>query len=122
MMSRQTDVIAFLQDLDGGVFIEKLGSVLSEVGGAVIDHEKVGKVSIDFDLSRIGSSYQVQIKHKLFYKRPTSRGDVSENNTTITPMFVGEAGKLSLFMDKQDQMFGKKGEVIDTETGEIKNG
>lgn len=35
-----TNVTQVFADLDGGVFIEKLAHILSDVAGAVTDHEK----------------------------------------------------------------------------------
>lgn len=107
-----TNTSEFINDLDGGVFEQKLGHVLSEVAAGVIDHNVQGKVVITLDLKRIGKSYQVEIKHKLSYKKPTSKGDISENNTTITPMYVGDGGKLSLFPEGQEQLFTKRDEAV----------
>jgi len=102
-----TNVSTFFADLDAGVFEEKLSRVLSEVAGAVIDHDRQGEVTIKLTLKRIGNSHQVSIKHKLTYKRPTSKGSVVEDNTTETPMHVGTRGRLSLFPEDQTDMFGK---------------
>lgn len=115
----QTDVTELLNDLDAGVFAEKLGKALSEVAAAVIDHDKKGTVTIQLDMKRIGNSYQVAIAHKLAFTRPTSKGKVSEENSTETPMHVGKGGRLTLFHESQKQMFTKTGEV-DESTGEIK--
>lgn len=106
-----TDTTNFINDLDGGVFEQKLGRVLSEVAAGVIDHTKKGQVNITLDIERIGNSHQVKVKHKLSYKKPTSKGDASENETTTTPMYVGDGGKLTLFPEGQTQMFTKKGDV-----------
>lgn len=114
-----TDVSEMFDDLDGGVFAEKLSKALSDVAAGVIDHDKAGKVTITLDMKRIGSSYQVAVNHKLAYTRPTAKGKVSEENTTQTPMHVGKGGALTLFPEGQGQMFTKKGEV-DKSTGEIK--
>ena len=35
---RDTDVNQFLEDLDGGVFIQKLARAISEVDGGVVDN------------------------------------------------------------------------------------
>ena len=107
----QTDVSEMFADLDGGTFEERLGRVLSEVAGAVIDNGRAGEVNVKLSLKRIGTSYQVQIDHKLSYKRPTPKGTVAEDSTSSTPMYVGTGGKLSFFPENQGQMFGKKGEV-----------
>lgn len=100
-MNTDTDVTQFISDLDGGVLEQKLAHILSDVGAAVIDNDRAGKVSITFDLKRIGNSYQVEIKHKLAYTKPTAKGDISENNTTSTPMHVGIGGRLTLFPESQ---------------------
>lgn len=122
----KTDVESFLQDLDGGVFSETLGLILSDVGGAVIDHGKKGKVVIELDLKQIASSHQVAVSHTIRYERPTKRGSVKENATSATPMYVGSGGKMTFFPEKQGQMFNKEGNVaqgkerfpVDPETGE----
>lgn len=106
-----TKVSEMIADLDGGTFEERLGRVLSEVAGAVIDNGRAGEVNVKFSLKRIGNSYQVQIDHKLAYKRPTSRGTVAEDSISSTPMYVGKGGALSFFPEGQGQMFDKKGRV-----------
>lgn len=104
-----TNVSQFFSDLDAGVFEEKLSRVLSEVAAAVIDHDRQGEVTVKLTLKRIGNSHQVGIKHKLHYKRPTAKGQVTEDNTTETPMYVGTRGRLSLFPENQTEMFTKEG-------------
>lgn len=105
-----TKVGKFIEDLDGGVFEEKLSQILSDVAGAVIDQGKLGKVDISFTIKQIGNSHQVQIDHTLKYKRPTSRGSMSEDNTTSTPMHVGSRGALTFFAENQAQIFERDGQ------------
>ncbi|MGH1371159.1 MAG: hypothetical protein ACRBBW_03930 [Cellvibrionaceae bacterium] len=107
----QTNIQEFFDDLDGGVFGEKLAHILSDVAGAVIDHNKQGEVNIKLQLKRIGNSYQVGINHKLTYVKPTAKGKASEENTTETPMHVGKGGRLTLFPENQGSMFDKTGNV-----------
>lgn len=104
-----TDVQTFIADLDGGVLAEKLAHAISKVAAGVIDHDKAGKISLDFSLKRIGSSYQVSIEHTLTYQAPTSKGHTAEKNTTSTPMHVGKGGRVTLFPENQVQMFDKLG-------------
>ena len=106
-----TDVTRFIQELDAGVFEEKVSRALAEVSASVIDNNKTGSVTLKFDLQRIGSSYQVAVKHKLSYVKPTSKGKVSEENSTETPMHVGAKGYLSIFPENQTQLFTKTGGV-----------
>jgi len=100
-MNPDTDVTQFIADLDGGVFEEKLARALSRVAAGVIDNKAPGRVTITLDLKRIGDSHQVAIKHKLSYRQPTAKGDLTENNTTETPMHVGVGGRMSLFPETQ---------------------
>ena len=104
-----TDVQTFIADLDGGVLAEKLAHAISRVAAGVIDHDKAGKISLDFSLKRIGSSYQVSVEHTLTFQAPTSKGHVSEKNTTSTPMHVGKGGRITLFPENQHQLFDGKG-------------
>lgn len=100
-----TNVERFIADLDGGVFEQKLSHILSDVAGAVVDHGKKGQVIIKMDITQIGSSHQVAIAHTLQYKRPTSKGTASEDETTATPMHVGKKGALTFFPEKQIGLF-----------------
>lgn len=109
-----TNVTKFIEELDAGVFEEKLSRALSEVAAGVIDHNKPGKVTVTLDLKRIGDSYQVAVDHKLAFVRPTARGKVTEENSTKTPMHVGKQGRLSLFPEDQTQMFDMHGKVNDS--------
>lgn len=43
MNQSQTDVTNFIKDLDGGVFVNKVGAVLSEVAQGVNSTNKKGK-------------------------------------------------------------------------------
>lgn len=107
---RDTDVTQFFEDLDGGVFAQKLARALSEVAGGVVDHDAKGRIDIQLNMQRIGQSYQVNIGHTLKYTVPTLRGKISEEDTTETPMHVNTGGKLSIFPENQHQMFTRTGE------------
>lgn len=107
-----TDVEDFISSLDGGIVEQKLSQILSEVSAAVIEHDKAGKVSLEFSIKRVPNSYQVQIEHQIKYSRPTAKGKVSEENKTSTPMHVGSKGRLSLFPENQGQMFTKEGRPV----------
>lgn len=104
-----TKVDDFIADLDGGVFEEKLSRILSEVAEAVINQGAAGTVDIKLTLKQIGNSHQVTVDHKLAYKRPTTRGSVSEDNSTSTPMHVGVNGRLTFFAENQGQIFDRSG-------------
>ncbi|WP_039913126.1 hypothetical protein [Cellvibrio mixtus] len=106
-----TNVGTFLGDLDGGVFEEKLSHILSQVAGAVCDHGRKGKITLEFELKQIGNGHQVTVDHKVKYVRPTKRGSVQEDEQTSTPMHVGKGGAMSFFPENQIPMIGKKGEI-----------
>ncbi len=103
-----TDVPSFMADLDGTIFNQKLGQALSDVAAGVMDHNAVGEVTVKFTIKQAGTGPQVLVAHKLSSKRPTARGDRSENNTTVTPMYIGPGGKMTLFPLDQVDMFAPK--------------
>lgn len=96
-----TDVNALLDDLDAGVFREKIARAISDAAAGVVQTGKAGKVTITLDLKQIADSSQVDCAHKLAYVVPTSKGKRSEENTTKTPLYVGRGGKLTLFPENQ---------------------
>lgn len=96
-----TDVNALLDDLDAGVFREKIARALSDVAHGVVEYSKAGKVVITLELKQIADSRQVDMSHKLTYVAPTAKGKRSEENTTQTPLYVGRGGKLTLFPENQ---------------------
>ncbi|WP_226647964.1 hypothetical protein [Microbulbifer variabilis] len=103
-----TNVTQLFADLDGGLFIEKLAHTLSEVAGAVSDHEKKGEVNINLKMSTIKNSAQVQIEHTVKFKKPTMRGSIIQDDATSTPMYVGTKGALSLYPEKQPPLFDQE--------------
>lgn len=99
-----TNLAEVLDDLNGGVFAEQVGRALSDVALGVVnngDKKRGGKVTITFDMSRIGESTQVAVKHTLAFSKPTSRGKAGEESSGETPMHVGRGGKLTLVPDTQ---------------------
>jgi hypothetical protein len=99
-----TSMESLLDELNGGVFRQQLERALSDVALGVVTHGdkgKKGKVTITFDMARIGESNQVNLKHTLDYKAPTARGKRSEDLACETPMHVGRDGALTLMPDTQ---------------------
>lgn len=108
-----TDVIAFIQDLDAGVFERKVSLTLSQVAAAVVDNDRVGEVSIKFSFKRIPGTQQVHCEHQLKFSRPTSNGKAGEEEARTTPLFVGKYGRLSLAPESQLSFLDKKtGEIV----------
>jgi len=103
-----TSVAEFLEELNAGLFASQIGHALSQVGEGVVSNGKAGKIIITLDVSQIGETHQVKVKHKLAYKVPTKRGDRSENTSLDTAMHVGKGGKLTLFPEKVEQLFTRE--------------
>lgn len=103
--------IAVLEELDAGIFERKIAHALAETARAVVNADskkQSGKITIEFDLARIGEGAQVQMTHKLSYARPTLRGKIQETDTTQTLLYVGKAGKLTVTPDTQLEIFQKQ--------------
>ncbi len=110
-MANETNTAQLIEDLDGGVFEQKIAAALSQVASGVVEHGRHGRVTIQLDFKQISNSSQVTCSHKLTYQQPTSKGKVSEENTTETPLYVNRGGELTLFPKDQDQMFDKHGQA-----------
>lgn len=106
-----TDIGEFFTDLDAGIFAQKLSKAISQCAGSSIDLGRSSKITIELSFKQLGSSHQVSVSHNLKYKVPTSKGDLTETNSTSTPMHVGTGGKVTLFPENQGQLFGKDGAV-----------
>ena len=108
--NRVTDLPEFVNDLDGGVFAEKVARALSDVAAGVIDHDDKGELTLKFKLQRVGNSYRVGIKHQLTYKVPEANGSYSQNNETESVMHVNPGGRMTMFPENQNQLFTKHGQ------------
>ncbi len=108
--NRGTDLPQFINDLDGGVFAEKVARALSDVAAGVIDFNEKGELNIKLKMARIGNSYRVGVKHELNYKVPESNGSYSQVNTTESVMHVNAGGRMSVFPENQNQLFTRSGE------------
>lgn len=97
--------IDLLQELDAGVFAQKLARALADVALGVVTTGKKGRVTIQFAVDPIGTSTQVNVGHKLVYIKPTGNGRVIEENATSTAVYVGAGGKLTILPDTQTDMF-----------------
>lgn len=96
-----TDINALLDDLDAGIFRDKVGRALSEVAAGIVATGKQGKVTVTFDMKQIDDARQVSCTHKVSKIEPTKKGKRTEENTTSTPLHVGRGGKLTLFPENQ---------------------
>jgi hypothetical protein len=104
-VSKTTDITALFNDLDAGVFVERLSAALRDTALGVVTTGKKGKVTITLDIERQGDSSQVLCKHQIKYARPTAKGKAMEEATTSTPLHVGTGGVLSLFPETQTELF-----------------
>lgn len=103
-----SDVNEFLSELGAGDFEVKMARIVCETACAVMENNREGEVILKFKMKPISSS-QAKVVHTIEFKAPTANGQKTEKNTTDTVMYVGTKGKLSLFPEKQTQMFDMKG-------------
>lgn len=96
-----TDINALLDDLDAGIFREKLGRTLSDVAAGIIATGKQGKVTVTFTMKQIDDARQISMSHEVSKVEPTAKGKKTEVNITSTPLHVGRGGKLTLFPENQ---------------------
>lgn len=110
-----TNVAEMLADLNGGVFLEQVGTAMSDVALGVVnfgDKGKTGEVTLKFKMTRIGESNQIALTHAMAYKRPTSKGKRGEELSGDTPLHVNSGGRLTLMPDTQGKFpFAKSGDV-----------
>lgn len=91
-----TDVPELIAELDGGMFDHMLSVALSQTAARVIDHQKVGEVTIKLKLEKIPGTQQIRLGHNLKFSMPTGTGKSSEETEGATVLFVGRFGRLSL--------------------------
>lgn len=103
-MSENPTLYDTLDELDAGIFTNKVAESLKKVALGVVNHGKKGSVSITLDLEQMGDS-SVQIKHTVKFSQPTKNGKASEENTTSTPMYVNNLGYLTVSPQTQDDLF-----------------
>lgn len=104
---QQTELTQFFDEVGGGTLASKIERALSDVALGVVNHGdkgKKGKVTVSFDVARVGESLQVNITHKLEFKAPTGRGKKSEDEVGQTIFHVGRGGKLTLLPDTQQPL------------------
>ena len=106
--SAATDVGEFITDLDAGMLDRKLSIALSQVAAASVDHDKVGKVTLEFTFKRIPGTTQVHCEHLLKFSKPTADGKAGEEEKRTTPLHVGKYGRLSLSPENQLDIFVKQ--------------
>jgi hypothetical protein len=107
-MTTPTDITEFLQELDAGVFAEKVGHELSQIAMAVVEHGRPGRLQVTLDFKQIGHHHQLTVKHTMTSTRPTLRGKKTEEDATDTPMHVGRGGKMTFFPDTQMDLIPKE--------------
>lgn len=104
-----TPIDTLMEELDGGALGQRLALALADVARGVVnvdDKKKKGKVTLTFDIHRVGGDNgQVQIDHTLSFREPTHRGRKVEEITTSSVMFVGPRGTLTLLPNTNRDMF-----------------
>lgn len=107
MNKSNEQITTLLEDLGAGVFAQKINAAFADAALGVVTTGKKGSITISFELKRIGESNQVACTHAIKYSRPTGKGKISEENSDMTPLHVGVGGKLTLFPETQQPLFGE---------------
>lgn len=124
---QSTDVGELIKNMDSGFLQEKLGLALSEAALGIMHNGGKAKIGLELEISQIGDTSQIYIKHNLKVQKPTKRGHVIETDLTATPFFVNANGDVSIFPRKGVAQFpGQSGplfaaEAVDKNTGEVKD-
>ena len=95
------DFPELIKELDAGIFANKLSIAVRDVAQGVVANSGPGKVTIELTFKQSGDSNQVLMAHTLKYAKPTRRGKATEEDTTSTPLWVGQKG-LTLMPDTQE--------------------
>lgn len=101
---------AVYEELDAGIFDRKVSHAMAQTAMAVVnadDKNKKGRVTIEYEIERIGDGAQINMTHKLTYVRPTLRGKVQETDSTQTLLYVGKGGKMTITPDTQMDLIPK---------------
>jgi hypothetical protein len=106
-MTDPNSPVELFDQLDAGIFRQKVSKAFADVALGVAIHGKKGKVILTFDFDRIGESTQVEMVHKVHFAKPTERGKVIEENTTSTPLHVGIGGVLTV-LETTGDLFTKR--------------
>lgn len=105
-----TNFEELLPELDGGVFVQKIGRAISDAAVGAVGTGKKATVTVTFTLRQIGESSQVQMDHAIKYVVPRQRGRTVEEDTTATPLHVGPRGRLTLFPEPTPLFPDKRGD------------
>jgi hypothetical protein len=104
-MSEKPTLYETLEELDAGIFANKVNEAMKMAAQGTVQHGKKGSITVHLEFDQIGDSSSVQIKHTLKYTKPTKNGKQSEENTTTTPMYVDNLGYLTISPQTQDDLF-----------------
>ena len=105
---KQPDIAHTLSEMDGGLLEKTLSMVAAQVAIGVIEHGRKGKLTLTLDFEQIGESSQLMITHKIASTKPTTKGKITEEATTDTPMYTNMNGYLSIVPDAQIDMFSNE--------------
>ncbi len=92
----ENNPVELFDQLDAGIFRQKVAKAFSDVALGVAINGKKCRVVLTFEFARIGESSQVEMTHRVHFIKPTERGEVSEKNVTSTPLHVGVGGALTV--------------------------
>lgn len=117
-METQYTLDNMLQELDAGIFVNKVTEALKMAALGTIQNGKKGCVTLVFEFSQIGDGCSVQVNHKLKYIKPTKNGKMIEENATITPMYVNKDGYLTISPELQADLFADDKNIVTSIRGQ----
>lgn len=102
-----------LDVMNANVTKQRIEAALKDVAIGVANTEKVGKVTVTFDIKpQKGTNGQVNIDAKVSFSKPTDKGKRSEEITDSTPMFISREG-LSALPDQPGLGFDNSANVTE---------
>ena len=87
------------------MFEKKVAHAITDTALAVAEFEKLGEVKITLKLRPTPASGRINVEHRIDVSKPKLRGTKKEDDTTETPMHVGQGGRLTFFPEAQRTIF-----------------
>lgn len=93
---KAVDSIQIIADLDAGLFAAKISDAMTQAGRAAIVTQKPATVTIELRYVPITNTNQVWVKHKLKSVTPHLTGQLTDEDTKQTPVYIHPKGDQSI--------------------------
>lgn len=104
-MSDLIDNTKILEDLDAGMFQQKIAAAMTDAGRAAIGYAKNSKVTIVLTYHPISNTRQCQVTHQISSDVPHEFGNTVDKDTKTTPVYIHDDGRQSITPQNQKDMF-----------------